>query len=204
MPLPPWLPLTLFAVAILAALLVGLRPSLTKARGGKVLAFVALFALPLLVTGLGTATHLEHSKSTEFCLSCHVMEPYGRSLAIDDSEYLPAVHFQNSLVDRDHACFDCHTSYTMYGDFAAKMRGLKHVWVNYLGTVPETIELYEPYQNRECLHCHGGARSFVENEMHEDDLEAMASGETPCLECHEFVHAVHELDELDTWEAVTP
>ncbi len=198
--MPSWPSLGLFAVAIVFVTLVGFRPSLTKARGGKILAFAALFVVPLLATGLGTATHLEHSKSTEFCLSCHVMEPYGRSLAIDDSEYLPAVHFQNGLVDRGHACFDCHTSYTMYGDLQAKLRGLKHVWVNYLGTVPEKLELYEPYQNRECLHCHAGARSFAENEFHADDLEALLGGETSCLECHEFVHAVQELGGLALWE----
>jgi hypothetical protein len=64
-------------------LLLGHRPSLTAATGGKVLAFLAFFLLPLFITWGGTSRHIEHSKSTGFCLSCHTMEPYGQSLRID-------------------------------------------------------------------------------------------------------------------------
>ena len=92
----------------------------------------------------------------------------------------------------------------MYGDLEAKMAGLKHLWVHYFGTVPETIELYEPYRNRECLHCHGGARSYAENEMHADMLGELESGEISCLDCHDLVHAVDELDELPAWRDEAP
>mgnify|MGYP006230377951 CR=1 FL=1 len=146
----------------------------------------------------GTASQLEHSKTTDFCVSCHAMEPYGESLAIDSSTHLPATHYQNHRVPRDTACFDCHTSYTMYGDIEAKLKGVKHVWVNYFGTVPDRLSLYAPYQNRDCLHCHQESRSFLENEFHED-LEALASNETSCIACHSDVHAVDELDSLPTW-----
>ncbi|PYT28850.1 MAG: hypothetical protein DMG58_17605, partial [Acidobacteria bacterium] len=47
------------------------RPQITSTRGGKMTAFLALFALPLLCLGMGTSSELEHAKSTEFCLSCH-------------------------------------------------------------------------------------------------------------------------------------
>ena len=184
-------------IALLVVLVA--RPSLADGTGGKVLAFVALFILPISLTGIGTTIHLERSTSTGFCLSCHIMEPYGESLLIDDSEYLPASHYQNHRVSREHACFDCHTSYTMYGDLAAKMRGLKHVWVQYLGTPPERPELYGPYLNRECLHCHAGARSFEESPMHEDLLPELVSEATSCLECHAFNHGIDELDDLARW-----
>src|SRR5688572_28874891 len=186
-----------FATGIVAAMLVAgialagllvLRPGLTAARGGKVLAFVAFFVLPGAALWAGYQLHMEHSKSTQFCLSCHVMEPYGRSMLIDDTSYLPAGHFQHRRIDRDHACFTCHTNYTLFGDYKAKLGGLRHVWVYYMGEIHEKIELYEPYKNRECLHCHAGARSFVE--MHSDDLPALESNETSCLECHDLVHAV--------------
>ena len=88
------------------------------------------------------------------------MEPYGRSLLVDDPAYVPARHFQNNRVPRDDACFTCHTNYTLFGDYKAKLRGLRHVYVNYIGTIPKQIKLYDPYNNRECLHCHGGARTF--------------------------------------------
>ena len=168
------------------------RPALLATRGGKILAFLALAVIPGLATAMGLSAHMERSKSTEFCLSCHVMEPYGKSLQLDDATALPASHFQNRRIDREHACFTCHTSYTMFGDVKAKLTGLKHVYVNYLGEVPEKIELYEPYNNRECLHCHAGARSFEESDLHKEMRADLASNTTSCLECHDVVHQVGE------------
>jgi cytochrome c-type protein NapC len=193
---------TLAAVALIA--LIVARPDITIARGGKVLAFLALFIIPVLATWIGTSTHIEHSKSTSFCLSCHEMEPYGRSLSISDSYHLPAAHFQNNRVPREAACYTCHTSYTMFGDIQAKMQGMQHVFVHYLGTVPEQIELYNPYSNRECLHCHGGARNFESLEDHQDVRADIASGDISCLECHADVHDISNLANLEMWEGATP
>lgn len=197
-----------FMVAVLVTIaliaLVVTRPSLTEGRGGRILAFLAFLVLPLAVTGFGVAAQVEHSKSTQFCLSCHVMEPYGRSLAVDDASYIPAKHFQNNLVRRDEACFTCHTTYAMFGDFKAKMRGLKHVYVNYIGTIPKEIKLYEPYQNRECLHCHAGARSFEESDLHKDIRAELGRNETSCLECHDTIHNVHGLAGAPMWKEEKP
>ncbi len=175
-----------------------MRPSLTAARGGKVLAFVILFLLPTVMLWAGTSLHLEHAKSTEFCLSCHVMEPYGKSLMLEDLGHLPASHYQQNHLPRDGACYACHTSYTMFGGVKSKMKGLQHLYVNYLGTVPEKIELYEPFRNLECLHCHRGARGFVE--AHEDMKGELETNETSCLECHDQVHSAHEVDQLEKWQ----
>ncbi|MCH9650178.1 MAG: NapC/NirT family cytochrome c [Deltaproteobacteria bacterium] len=191
--------LSLITLSVVLAAALVWRPSLVAGTRGRILTFLALFLLPVLALAFGANLHLEKSKTTEFCLSCHVMEPYGESLQLEEREYLPAVHFQNSLVSREHACFTCHTHYTMYGDLQAKVAGVKHLWVNYFGTPGEPIELYEPYRNRECLHCHGGARSFEEAEFHADIRAELTTDETSCLECHEFVHAVEELDGLEKW-----
>lgn len=199
----PYLNTALAAVVLVAIALIALvvlRPSLTAARGGRILAFLAFLVLPLLVTAMGLTAHVEHSKTTEFCLSCHVMEPYGRSLQVDDETWLPAQHFQNNRIPREKACFTCHTDYTMFGDYKAKMRGLRHVYVNYLGTIPEKIELYEPYHNRECLYCHAGARTFEESDLHKEMRADLASNATSCLECHDAVHNVHELAEKPLWK----
>src|SRR4051794_2573867 len=194
--------LVLVTIALIS--LVVLRPSLVAARGGKILAFLSLFFLPLLVTGLGTSAQMEHSKSTQFCLSCHVMEPYGRSLLVDDPSYVPARHFQNNRVPRGEACFTCHTNYTLFGDYKAKLRGLRHVYVNYIGTIPKQIKLYEPYSNRECLHCHAGARTFEANEVHQPIRAELAKNETSCLECHDKVHNVHGLAGVKMWKEEKP
>lgn len=193
------------ALLVVAIALVGLivaRPGLTAARGGKVLAFFAFFMMPATAFWGGYRLHMEHSKSTRFCMSCHVMEPYGKSLLVDDGDYVPAAHYQNRRVDRDHACFTCHTNYTLFGDYKAKIGGLRHVWVYYLGEIPKKIELYEPYKNRECLHCHDGARNFVE--AHGEDVPALRSNETSCLDCHDQIHAVDKLATLPAWKGATP
>jgi cytochrome c-type protein NapC len=192
----------LVTIALIA--LVVLRPSLVAARGGKILAFLAFLVLPVLMTTIGVSAQIEHSKSTEFCLSCHVMEPYGKSLHMDDRSYVPAQHFQNARIPRDEACFTCHTTYTLFGDYKAKFRGLRHVYVNYLGAVPAQIKLYSPYNNRECLHCHGGARSFEESELHQQIRADLASGKTSCLECHDTMHNVHGLAGVKMWQGGKP
>ncbi len=58
------------------------------------------------------------------------------------------------------ACYTCHTDYAMFGTVHAKLEGLHHVYVYWFGTPMKPIRLYQPYNNRECLHCHEGARSF--------------------------------------------
>jgi cytochrome c-type protein NapC len=190
----------LATTAVLVVVLIR-RPSLAAARGGRVLAFVGFFLLPAACLWAGLSLHMETSKTTEFCLSCHVMEPYGQSLWVDDGSALPAAHFQNRRIDRDHACFTCHTQYTMFGDYKAKLTGLKHLWVQYFGEIPEKLELYRPYQNRECLHCHAGARAY--EEMHEDDLADLAANEISCLDCHEVAHGVADLEGTDRWSPLS-
>ncbi len=190
--------ITLTAIVLIAVIIV--RPTITEVKGGKVLAFLAFFTLPIITIAIGTSAHLEKSKSTDFCLSCHVMEPYGESLYIDGDGYLPANHFQNKRIPAESACFTCHTTYTMYGDLQAKLRGLKHVVVNYLGKIPEKIELYDPYENRECLHCHDGARSFEEHPVHSSMLTQFKDEELSCLECHVLTHSVAELEGLKLWQ----
>jgi cytochrome c-type protein NapC len=187
-----------FAIALV--LLVTWRPRMLGRRSGKALAFLALFLVPALASTFGAGLHLEKAKKTDFCLSCHEMGPYGESLLLDDSDYVPAAHFQNRRVPAESACYACHTDYTMFGGVNAKLRGLRHLWVHYVGKAPEKLALYVPYQNRECLHCHGGARSFEESELHSEMRGELASGETSCLECHDMIHPVEELATLKKWQ----
>jgi cytochrome c-type protein NapC len=190
---------------VLSVVLIGLlilRPSLTAVRGGKILAFVALFILPLAALALGGAVHLEEAKSTAFCLSCHTMEPYGKSLRIDDATYIPAAHFQNNRIPRSAACYTCHTNYTMFGGLKAKFGGLKHLYIYYLGTVPAKITLYEPYNNRECLHCHAGSRKFEESSPHKDMREQLGGNEMSCVTCHNKIHDAEHVDQMKLWKGI--
>jgi cytochrome c-type protein NapC len=204
-------PLTLgilFAgISVLLALLVALKTDLASGPGGKVLIFIALFIFPVVASLGGASEHIERSKRTSFCLSCHVMGDYGKSLYVDDKSYVPAVHFQNHRVPPDEACYTCHTDYTLYGGLHSKLRGLRHVYIQFFGTVPQPkdIKLYEAYNNRECLHCHLGARSFEEHEKHKKTEQTMAdikSNKLSCMakNCHDTVHDVDSLKDVTLWK----
>lgn len=205
MAIPTSLVVAIILICIALAAVFVVRPSVTVTRAGKVLAFISLFVFPIVTGSMGVSEHISRSKQTEFCLSCHVMEPYGKSLLVDDRAWIPAVHYQNALVDREHACFTCHTDYTMYGDYAAKMRGLRHVYVNYIKGPPAHLKLYKPYSNRECLHCHAGARSFEEGATHTSEqglLQKIKSNQTSCLSsgCHDSVHNIEDLKQATFWK----
>ena len=149
--MPTPLPVILIGLTIALIAVFVFRPQITQTLAGKIAAFLALFALPVLCAGMGASSELVHAKSTKFCLLCHIMKPYGQSLRVDDPTHLAAAHFQNHRVSPDDACYTCHTNYAMFGGIKAKLGGLKHIYVYYLGTPPspENIKLYEPYNNRE-------------------------------------------------------
>lgn len=199
--------LLLISFSVLLIVVLVFRPQMTSSPVGKIVAFLALFAFPLLSIGMGFSTHMDRSKSTQFCLSCHIMEPYGKSLRVDDTFHLAAAHYQNHRVPADEACYTCHTNYAMFGTIKAKVGGLRHIYVYYLGQPPKPadIKLYEPYNNRECLHCHGGARSFEEGAVHTADpalLPDIKSNKVSCLSsgCHQVVHDVASLGEQKFWK----
>jgi hypothetical protein len=105
---------------------------------------------------------------------------------------------QNNRVHRDEACFTCHTTYALYGDIKAKIGGLRHIAVNYLGAPAGHDRLYKPYNNRECLHCHEGARSFESSDAHTETdttMTAIKANRLSCMSsgCHDLVHDVTNL-----------
>lgn len=199
----------LIAIALLPCLFIALRPRVELTLGGRMFAFVAIILLPVAAGFAGFNTHMERCKTVAFCLSCHVMDKYGSSLHFDDVSHIPASHYQYNRVPRETACFTCHTDYTLFGDYNAKLRGLHHVWVQYLGKVPkpEDIKLYTPFNNRECLHCHEGARSFLEAIPHktaDGGLGAIRANRLSCLTkgCHDVVHDLAHLPSLPMWSEV--
>jgi cytochrome c-type protein NapC len=174
---------------------------LAGARWGRVALLVAAALLPVSVSLGNLQRGVAESSRTRFCLGCHEMQDHGRSLFVDDSRPLAAAHYQNRRVDRDTACFSCHTDYALFGDLKAKLNGLRHVWVHYLGSVPARFELYQPYPNRNCLHCHEDARRFIEAAPHQPVLGKLASGETSCLSCHRVTHDLEKARGGVLWQA---
>ena len=207
--MPTSLTLALIAVSLVLALYLAFRTNITRSREGKILAFVVLLALPLAATWGGFEEHLDRATSTQFCLSCHVMNDFGKSLNYDDKSYIPAVHYQNNFVPRDHACYTCHTDYAMFGGVKAKVHGLRHIAVQYFGTIPEPakIKLYDSFPNATCLHCHLGARKFESVTRHSktpDMMQNIKSGKISCVSsgCHDTVHDVSDLKDATFWKAM--
>jgi cytochrome c-type protein NapC len=179
------------------------RPSLTRATSWKVLAFIGLCVLPALCIVGGMNTHIQRSEQTKFCISCHVMIPYGQSLYVDDPGHIPAQHFQNHRVPADMACYSCHADYTIYGPLKDKMQGLKRIYMQYVSTPPDpaAIRIEGGFKNAQCLHCHLGARAFEENPVHAAMMDSLKSEQTSCLTsgCHDTTHDVANLNHLKMW-----
>jgi nitrate/TMAO reductase-like tetraheme cytochrome c subunit len=188
--------LVMGAIDVFLLLLLARQWSGLNKVGRISLAGLVFLFIPVAWGAAVTLDGINSMTSVEFCGSCHIMDPYLESLEIDDPDAVPATHYQNNWVPRETACYDCHTEYSMFGDVKAKINGLKHVWVNYLGEKPAQgqIKLYGVYANRDCLQCHGPAKSFRESDAHVDDLEDLLSGEYSCLECHDVIHEIKEAE----------
>lgn len=202
--MPEVLILGVIGVAALLAIVFIVAPAVARSSEGKILGFTALFLAPGIALYAGASAHLERSKTTDFCLSCHVMEPYGKSLRVADTEHLAASHYLNGRVSKDHACYTCHTDYALFGGVRSKLRGLRHVLVQYSGSIRDTVRLYRPFRNRECLHCHLGSRSFEEADVHRGGMvsrEEILSEKTSCVSsgCHDVVHDVRSLGGASLW-----
>jgi cytochrome c-type protein NapC len=184
-------------VAVLG--LIGFR-QLAGARWGRVALLVAAALLPVSVSLANLKRGVAESSQTRFCLRCHEMENHGRSLFVDDRHAVAAVHYQNRFVDRDTACYSCHADYALFGDLKAKLNGLHHVWVHYVGSIPARFQVYEAYPNKNCLHCHEDARRFIEAVPHQGVLAKIDSGEISCLSCHKVVHDLDKVQGGAFWQ----
>jgi NapC/NirT cytochrome c family, N-terminal region len=195
--------IVLIGVTMVVAIIFLIRPAVTSGAAGKILAFISLFILPALCIGGGMSIHVQRSEQRSFCISCHVMEPYGRSLYVDNPNYIPAAHFQNHRVPADMACYACHGDYTLYGPLTDKLKGLTRIYLQYVGTPPKQITIPGGYRNRQCLRCHAGARKFEENPIHKAMMPSLTSNQVSCITsgCHDTIHNIASLDHVKFWGA---
>lgn len=207
-----WTSVALALLGTVLLLVVMTSRGLRGAPGWRVLAFAAFFATPVLFAVSALQANLHHMKTVEFCGSCHMMERYVHSLTYDDDEPLSSVHYRNNYVGQKTACYSCHVSYAMFGGVKAKVNGLHHVLAYVSGKGEGKIELYQPYDNDNCLHCHESSERFLKAEEHtaeESFVSRVQSGALSCLQsgCHDEGHYWDgKYDEADTEEsdAVAP
>jgi cytochrome c-type protein NapC len=199
--LPTVILVALATGVLIAGLLCFGAGSLAMNRVGRIVLLVGVVALPLMLSAANLSFGVHESSTTRFCLSCHEMQRHGKSLFVDDRHALAAVHYQDRTVPRDAICYSCHKDYGMFGDVKAKLNGLRHVWVHYFRPIPARLELYQPYPNKNCLHCHDDARSFLEAPAHRPVMETVQSGALSCLGCHQVVHDLAKVDAQTFWQA---
>jgi cytochrome c nitrite reductase small subunit len=138
--------------------------------------------LPSISLLLGTLLVFERAERVEFCASCHLtMQPYVDDLRNPDSNSLAAIHYKKRYIPANQ-CYDCHTSYGMFGTVEAKMAGMIDVYKYYTRTFQFPIQMRTPYPNNDCLKCHAGAVRW--EEIHADNKEALFGGEMVCMACH--------------------
>jgi len=199
--------IALVVLTIVLAVVFLVRPGITVGATGKILAFIGLCILPTLCIVAGMSFHMQRSKETAYCVSCHSMETHGQSLHVLDTSYIPAQHFQNHLVPPHQACYTCHTDYTMYGPVKDKLKGLHYLYMEYISTPPKTIHLDGKYSNSQCLHCHAGMRTFDENPTHTAIMGSLNANQVSCISCHNMIHNASEVSQLKMWvpgEAAAP
>lgn len=162
-------------------------------RGKKYITFFLVGIFPFLSVTVISDLDLERVKKVSFCEKCHTMRPYIDIVKGTDLEPLSAMHYQNNWVKQESACYECHTSYTMFGPVMAKLKGLRHMYVYYVEGGNAKPNLYEKYDARECLRCHGPSRRYLKMKKHTKDetlIKDLQTGKRTCIEqeCHQVIH----------------
>lgn len=171
------------------------KPALTGAV--KIVLLLAVGALPIAAAVSGNVAGFEHTTTTEFCGSCHVMEPYAKSSRDLESGGLAAIHGQNEEFGGSN-CYACHKDYDMFGAITTKIGGFNHMrayygeyWRTPLEEALPEFEIYEPYPNENCMYCHSTELpSFEETPDHAALMDEVRAGEVSCVGsgCHGPAH----------------
>lgn len=182
------------------------RPPLVRGTIGWL--FLGLGAFPILAATGSNVQGFEASKQEEFCSSCHVMGPWVADVG-KESQSLASMHARNGLIG-DQSCYSCHADYGMYGTVLTKMEGTKHLVLYFSKwrgkSVEEAvakIELYHPFKNETCMHCHSTQLPGWNDEPEHGAVAGdVRSGATSCATagCHGPAHAVKADKTAETTE----
>jgi nitrate/TMAO reductase-like tetraheme cytochrome c subunit len=180
----------IFAILVVLYSLVLVYRRETQGMFAKGLLFVGVVALPAFSITTGMLLALVRAERVEFCASCHrTLQPYVDDMRNGASEGLAAVHFRNQYI-ASNQCYECHTSYGLFGTLTAKVSGVGQVVRYYTGTYDIPLRMREPYSNGDCLKCHAASQKWLAEEEHTDaDMqELLFSDEESCMSCHEAGH----------------
>lgn len=194
----PLVALSLSCAALAAAILVWYlvrRPPLGWST--KVILLFGIAVLPIATATTGNVVGYEQTKTRSFCGGCHVMEPFTDDAASPTSLTLAARHSRNAGFGEE-SCYTCHADYGMFGAVATKLNGLRHVYHYYtsyrslsLAEALPRIDLYEPFPNQTCMHCHSTrVPSWELIGDHAALADEVRAGEVSCASpgCHGPAH----------------
>jgi nitrate/TMAO reductase-like tetraheme cytochrome c subunit len=158
-------------VLVVSIVLVGY--ALNRARRGRLagpagrrLMLIGVVLLPSFSVTTGSLLVFTRAERVEFCASCHrAMQPYVEEMTDPDNSGLAAIHFKNRYIPSNQ-CFECHTSYGLFGNFEVKLRGIGDVFQYYTGTYEMPIRQAMPYSNGDCLKCHALSNTWISVEAH--------------------------------------
>ncbi|MFZ0739891.1 MAG: NapC/NirT family cytochrome c [Candidatus Acidiferrales bacterium] len=146
---------------------------------------------PMILSGFGTILVVERVKTVQLCGSCHLtMKSYVDDMMNPDSNSLAAVHYTNRYIAQNQ-CYECHTSYGMFGTLEAKKQGFVDVYKYYTHTFQLPLKLRHPYRDADCLKCHAQSSKFLS--AHEDSRQAIFAGKLTCMQCHAETNPAHNL-----------
>ncbi len=180
-------------VLVSYALIAVLRGELNGVRGKTIMA-VGVVILPSFSVATGMLLVFIRAGSVEFCASCHhVMQAYADDMTDPEGSGIAAVHFANRYIPGNQ-CYECHTSYGLFGTVEAKLHGIGEVYRYYTKTYNQPIEMWRPYSNRDCLKCHANSKKWLSLDAHtgEDTREQLFDDRTSCMSCHEPGHHVRD------------
>ena len=191
----------LVAAAVLAAyaLVAVIRGELNGIAGRSIMA-VGVVVLPSFSVATGMLLVFVRAGSVEFCASCHhVMQDYADDMKDPDGTGIAAVHFANQYIPGNQ-CYECHTSYGLFGTVEAKIHGIGEVYRYYTRTYDQPIEMWQPYSNRDCLKCHSNSRKWLTVDAHTDEemQDRLFDDRTSCMSCHEPGHNVRDAAGVET------
>jgi nitrate/TMAO reductase-like tetraheme cytochrome c subunit len=156
----------------------------------RLVLIICIVGLPLFSVSSGMVLVFVRAERVEFCGSCHrALSSYVTDMHSRDSEGLAAIHYRYRYI-ASNQCFECHTSYGLFGSLKAKVNGVRQVLHYYSGSFEAPITMWKPYSNEECLKCHAESARWQAVEAHADtdQLRAILTDDTSCMECHESGH----------------
>jgi nitrate/TMAO reductase-like tetraheme cytochrome c subunit len=159
---------------------------------GRALMLIAVVVVPAFCVSTGMLLVFTRAERVEFCASCHhVMEPYAADMTNPRGTGLAAVHFANRYIPGNQ-CYECHTSYGLFGTVKAKVHGMAEVVKYYGGLYDQPVAMWQPYPNGDCLKCHAESRKWLAVSAHSggEVSRQLFSDELSCMECHVSAHQV--------------